>query len=102
MSHSFGADLRWRVIEAILGGLSTRQAARRFSIGISTAGEWCRRYRDHGETTARRQGHPASTKLDAHEDFILDLVKATPDMTLHEIAVQLAAERRVSVCPATV
>ena len=44
MSHSFGADLGWRVITAISGGLSTRKAARRFSIGVSTAGEWYRRY----------------------------------------------------------
>ena len=39
MSHSLGADLGWRVITAISGGLSTRKAARRFSIGVSTAGE---------------------------------------------------------------
>jgi len=40
MSHSFSGDLRWRVIRSISAGLSTRKAARRFSIGVSTAGEW--------------------------------------------------------------
>jgi|TARA_B100000315_G_C14464107_1_gene535133 transposase len=102
MSHSFSADLRWRVITAISGGLSTRKAARRFSIGVSTAGEWYRRYRDHGETMARKQGQPGGSKLDAHEAFIFGLVEETPDMALHEIVERLAAESRVSACPATV
>jgi transposase len=102
MSHSFSGDLRWRVIRSISAGLSTRKAARRFSIGVSTAGEWYRRYRDHGETTARKQGQPSGSKLDAHEAFILGLVEETPDMALHEIAERLAAESRVSACPATV
>ena len=96
MSHSFSGDLRWRVIRSISAGLSTRKAARRFSIGVSTAGEWYRRYRDHGETTARKQGQPSGSKLDAHEAFILGLVEETPDMALHEIAERLAAESRVN------
>lgn len=38
MARAYGVDLRKRVIEAIEEGLSTREAARRFSIGISTSG----------------------------------------------------------------
>ena len=56
MSDSYGKDLRWRVISTISGGLSTRKTAKRFHVGVSTAGEWYRRYRDHGETTARKKG----------------------------------------------
>ncbi len=102
MSHSFGADLRWRVIAAISEGLSTRKAAARFSIGVSTAGAWFRRYRDNGETTARKQGQPPGSKLDDHEAFILGLVEETPDISLAEIAERLGLERQVSACPATV
>ena len=102
MSHGFSTDLRWRVLKSILEGLSTRKAAKRFGVGISTAGEWYRRYRDHGEVAARKQGQPGGSKLDAHEAFILDLVGETPDIALHEIAERLVAERRVSACPATV
>src|SRR3546814_7462744 len=47
-------DLRGRVIAAIEDGVSTREAARRFRIGISTAGAWHRRYRETGETEARK------------------------------------------------
>ena len=102
MSHGFSSDLRRRVLTAISSGSSTRHAAARFGVGVSTAGEWYRRYRDHGETAARKQGKPAGSKLDDHEVFILDLVEETPDIALHEIAEQLASERGVSTCKATV
>ncbi len=102
MSHGFSADLRWRVIAAISGGLSTRKAAKRFGIGISTAGEWYRRYRDNGETTARKQGQPPGSKLDKHEAFILGLVEETADISLAEIAVRLLAKRSLSAVPSTV
>jgi transposase len=72
MSHSFSADLRLRVLNVISEGLLTRRAARRFGIGVSTAGGWYRRYREHGETEARTKGQPPGSKIDAHEAFILD------------------------------
>ncbi len=102
MSHGFSADLRGRVITVISEGLSTRKAAKRFGIGVSTAGRWFRRYRDNGELTARKQGQPSGSKLDEHEAFILDLVEETPDISLAEIAERLGLERQVSACPATV
>ncbi len=66
MTRSLSADLRGRVIAAIEDGVSTREAARRFRIGISTAGSWYRRYRETGETEARKQGQPSRSKVDAH------------------------------------
>lgn len=102
MSHGFSTDLRWRVISAISAGLSTRKAAARFGVGITTAGEWFRRYRDTGETAARKQGQPPGSKLDAHEAFILGLIEDKPDITLSEIAEQLVTERSVSAVPSTI
>ena len=102
MSHGFSADLRWRVIATISAGLSTRKAAKRFGIGISTAGEWFRRYRDNGETIARKQGQPPGSKLDKHETFILGLVEKTPDISLAEIGERLWADRSLSTVPSTV
>ena len=67
MSHAYSADLRSRVIDAISAGLSTRKAADRFGIGISTAGTWYRWFRATGERAARKQGKPPGSKLDAHE-----------------------------------
>jgi transposase-like protein len=68
-------DLRRRVVEAIEGGLSTREAARRFAIGIATAGAWHRLWRRTGNVEPGRQGQPRISKLDAHEAFILNLVE---------------------------
>jgi len=102
MTKSLSADLRGRVIAAIEDGISTREAARRFRIGVSTAGAWYRRYRDTGETQARKQGQPSRSKLDAHEAFILGLIEDTPDITLVEIGERLAAERGVRVAASTV
>ena len=102
MSHGFSTDLRGRVIAVISEGLSTRKAATRFGVGVSTAGTWYRRYRDNGETAARKQGQPPGSKLDAHEAFILGLVDDRPDIILGEIAERLLADCGVSVVPSTV
>ena len=102
MTRSLSGDLRGRVIAAIEDGVSTREAARRFRIGISTAGAWYRRYRETGETEARKQGQPSRSKLDAHEAFIVGLIEAAPDITLAEIGERLAAERGVRAAPSTV
>ncbi|WP_163266214.1 IS66 family insertion sequence element accessory protein TnpB [Chelativorans alearense] len=102
MTRSLSADLRGRVIAAIEDGISTREAARSFWIGISTAGSWYRRYRETGETQARKQGQPSRSKLDAHEAFILGLIEEVPDITLAEIGECLAAEQNVQAAPSTV
>lgn len=95
MTRSLSGDLRGRVIAAIEDGVSTREAARRFRIGISTAGAWHRRYCETGEKEARKHGQPSPSKLDAHETFILSLIEEAPDVTLAEIGERLASERGV-------
>ena len=102
MTRSLSSDLRMRVIAAVEDGLSTREAARRFRVGISTVGTWCRRYRESGETSARKQGQPSRSKLDPHEGFIVGLIEERPDITLAEIAGRLAADHGVRVVPSTV
>lgn len=102
MGRAFRMDLRRRVVAAIDGGLSTRAAARRFAIGMATAGAWHRLWRRTGDVRPGRQGQPKRSKLDPHEAFILSLVEETRDIALAEIAERLAEARGVSVCPATV
>lgn len=102
MGRALRGDLRKRVIVAIEGGLSTRAAARRFSIGIATAGAWYRSYRRTGSVHPRKQGQPSGSKLDAHEAFILKLVAEQKDITLAEIAGQLQEGRGVQACIGTI
>ncbi len=102
MGRAMSMDLRLRVVQAIEDGLSTREAARRFAIGIATAGAWHRLLRRTGSVEPGRQGHPVRSKLDAHEAFIMALVEADKDITLTEIAERLDAERGVRASRALV
>lgn len=102
MAGAYSIDLRVRVIEAVNGGLSTRQAAARFAIGIATAGSWCRAWRKSGDVKPGRLGNPGGSKLDPHKDFILALIAANKDIALHEIAEQLASTHGLCVQPSTV
>ena len=97
MGRAMGMDLRVPVVRAIDGGLSTREAARRFAIAIAiaTAGAWHRLWRRTGSVAPGRQGPPVRSKLDPHEAFIMALVDADKDITLTEITERLRAERGV-------
>jgi transposase len=97
MGRPYSMDLRERVVAAIEGGLSTRAAAARFSIGIATAGAWARLKRATGAVRPAKQGKPKGSVLDAHGPFILGLVKGTPDITLDEMVERLGKERAVRV-----
>lgn len=102
MAKALSLDLRKRVVEAIDAGLSTREAARRFSIGISTSGAWYRAWRSNGSLEPGRQGKPRISKLDAHEAFILALLDTDDrDITLAEIAECLESERSVKASVTT-
>ena len=75
MVRAYSLDLRERVVAAIEGGLSTHQAATRFSIGIATAGSWARLKRSQGDVRPGQQGKPKGSVLDAHADFILGVLR---------------------------
>lgn len=97
MGKPYSLDLRERVVAALEGGMSTRQAAARFSIGIATAGTWGRLKRSQGDVRPAKQGKPKGSVLDAHTDFILGALREKPDLTLDEMVERLAAERAVRV-----
>lgn len=97
MGKPYSLDLRERVVSALEEGMSTRQAAARFSIGIATAGAWGRLKRSQGDVRPAKQGKPTGSVLDAHEDFILGALREKPDTTLDEMVERLAAERDVRV-----
>ena len=97
MGKPYSQDLRERVVAALEGGMSTRQAAARFSIGIATAGAWGRLKRAQGDVRPAKQGKPKGSVLDEHADFILEALREQPDLTLDEMVERLAAERDVKV-----
>jgi transposase len=96
MARAYSQDLRERVIRTALAGTSVRQAAARYGVGVSTAILWVRCARS-GEVTARRQGQPKGSKLNAHAAFLLELIEASSHISLHEMQAKLREERGVSV-----
>jgi transposase len=97
MGKPYSLDLRERVVAALEDGMSTRQAAALFSIGIATAGAWGRLKRCQGDVRPAKQGKPKGSVLDAHADFILGALREKPDTTLDEMVERLAGERAVRV-----
>lgn len=85
MSIPYSQDLRDRVLTASAEGSSARQVAARFEVGVSTAIVWIRREKETGVRSALVRGQPRGSKLDIHEDFLLEVIAETPDITLHEI-----------------
>jgi transposase len=90
---SYSNDLRVRVIEVVESGAAARAAARQFVIGDSTAIRWAKRWRETGSVEARSNKGQSRSPLKRHEQWLLDLVRQEPDLTLEEIQRRLCAER---------
>ena len=86
-------DLRERVVEAVvLGGLSRNQAAAHFKVSIASAVCWVKRFQTTGEISpAPCGGDRRSGRIEAHRDYLLGLIRRSPDMTLPEIQERLIA-----------
>ena len=78
MARALSDDLRSRVLKTSTDGLSARQAAARFGVGISSAIRWIARAKI-GELTPRAQGSRRVSSLDAHEVFIVGLIGERKD-----------------------
>ena len=68
--------------KASADGLSARQAAARFGVGVSSAIRWIARAKI-GELTPRPQGSRRASGLDAYEPFIVGLIDERKDITLN-------------------
>lgn len=90
----YSNDLRVRVIRVVEGGAAARAAARQFVIGDATAIRWVKRWRETGSIEARSVKGQSRSPLKRHEEWLLDLVRREPDLTLEEIRSRLLAERR--------
>ena len=91
MAKALSFDLRRRVIAAIKGGMSCRQAAERFGVSASSAIRW--RAQDHKTGDARPKpqgGDRRSGRIEACAALILSAVGKTPDITLAELQWKLA------------
>ncbi|KAA5595713.1 IS630 family transposase [Blastochloris sulfoviridis] len=79
-------DIRRKVLKAIKGGMSCRQAAARFDIGPATAVRWAKRVEITGDVAPLKMGGDhRSQRIEAHAEFILGQLEEKPDLTIMEL-----------------
>jgi transposase len=94
MAKALSIDLRERVLKAVDGGLSCRQAAERFGVSASSAIRWYDRRRKKGNCGPKALGGDRrSGRIEAYAALILSLIEEKPDMTLAELHARLAEKR---------
>ncbi len=98
MPAPLSMDLRQRIVRAVEGGSSMREAARRFEVSASAAIKLMQRVRETGSAAPAQVGGHRPPALAGHEDELVRIVEATPDITLAEL--QALLQRRLGLSPA--
>jgi transposase len=95
MVKGYSEDLRARAVALVEEGESRREAARALGLGASTTIRWMDRWVRTGSIAALPGTGHSRSPLDAHRQWLLDLVAAEPDLTLAEIRGRLKSEKRL-------
>jgi len=101
MPAAHSEDLRERVVAAVAGGSSRRQAAARFQVGVSSAIRWTALEKATGSVKPKR-GRGSRSPLEAHAAWLKALNLAEPFLTLAQIVARLADELGVATSQSAV
>lgn len=96
MGRPYSLDLRERVVSAVRSGMSCREAAAYFSVGVSSAIRWTKRERDTGSPAALAMGGKRPFALARERPWMLARLAAKPDLTLRALLSELR-ERGITV-----
>lgn len=104
MGKGISVDLRRRVIAAWQReGLTARELAERFDVGVASVVRWKQLYRETGDVFPRPHGGGMPRKIRAeHEPLVEALVRAHPDWTEDEYAKALLEQQGIEASAATV
>ena len=97
MAKGYSKDLRVRAVAIVEDGESAREAGRLLNLGASTAIRWIKRWTTTGSVEALPDTGHSRSPLKDHEQWLLDLVAAEPDLTLNEIRARLRTEKKMKV-----
>ena len=89
MTAPLSPDLRRRLVRAVEGGASARQAAARFEVSPSAAIKLMQRLRATGSTAPARIGGYRQPLLAGYEDVLLELTATRKGITLAEMRDEL-------------
>lgn len=93
MSKALSVDLRIRVLAAVAGGATHRQAAGRFGVSAASVSRWRNlEIRQGNVRPGPLGGDRNSRKTEAHADLIMAWLGENRDGTLFELCAALAAK----------
>jgi transposase len=91
MAKPYSQDLRDRLVLAVLGGQSRREAARSFDVSPSCVIKLMQQWETTGDCLPRKFGGHKQHALAEHEDKVRALVAAQPDLTITALWKKLTA-----------
>jgi transposase len=97
MAKGYSTDLRARAVALVEAGESRREVARLLDLAASTTIRWMDRWQTTGNVAAKPGTGYCHSPLEQHEQWLLDLVAAEPDLTLDEIGTRLASAKKLTV-----
>lgn len=101
MPKAYSLDLRERVARFVEAGRSCRAAAAHFSVSVSFVVRLMRVFRTTGSLTPKPSGGRRHAKLDPHRAFLIARIEEKADMTMPELAAELAAATGTKADPAS-
>jgi transposase len=91
MTKSYSLDLRRRVARFVEAGHSCQEAARHFDVSVAFVVRLMAAYRATGSLAAKPEGGWRYSKLDPHRAFLIRRVAEKGDLTIPQLAAELAA-----------
>lgn len=101
MTKAYSLDLRERVVRFVEAGHSRHAAARHFAVSVAFVIKLMAAFRATGSFAPKPEGGWRSSKLDPHREFLLRRIADQSDITMPELAAELAA-RGTRVAPASI
>src|SRR3954454_69556 len=102
MTAPLSQDLRERIADAVEGGSTMRQAARRFAVSASAAIKLMRRVHQTGSTAPAKIGGHRRPILEPHADTLRTIATSQAGITLREIKAALAVRGIVVTALSTI
>lgn len=91
MTKAYSLDLRQRIVRFVEAGHSRHAAAHHFGVSVSFAVKLMASFYATGSIAAKPEGGWRYSKLDPHRDFLVRRIAEKDDITMPELARELAA-----------
>jgi transposase len=101
MTKAYSIDLRERIARFVDSGQSRHAAAGHFGVSVSFVVKLMSAYRETGSLSPKPGGGWRYSKLDPHREFLMRRVAEKDDITMPELAAELAGQGTI-VAPSSI